>query len=348
VGLAQVAEPRLEDPGDAIVQVRAAGLCGSDLHVYHGRERGLDLGTVMGHELVGEVVELGRGVEGLRVGDRVASPFSTSCGDCFFCQAGLPARCPRGQLLGWVEGGRGLHGAQAERVRVPLASSTLVRVPEGVSDVAALLAGDVLATGWYGIEQAEGGAGRTVAVVGCGPVGLMACLAAVELGAERVLAVDAVPSRLELAARLGAEPLALAAEPATRVREATGGRGADAVVEAVGSPAALRLAFELARPGATLASVGVHTETALAIAPGELYAKNLTLRSGRCPARRLMPMLFERMPRLAAAVESIVSHHLSLERGPEGYERFARRDPGWTKVLLWPDGSVPAGSAAPG
>ncbi|HEX5760544.1 MAG TPA: alcohol dehydrogenase catalytic domain-containing protein, partial [Thermoanaerobaculia bacterium] len=259
-----------------MVRVRAAGVCGSDLHVYRGAETGLDAGTVMGHELAGEVVATGRAVAGFRLGDLVVSPFTTSCGACFYCAIGLTARCVRGQLLGWVEDGRGLHGAQAELVRVPLADSTLVRVPEGAALEEALLAGDVLATGWFAAESA-GAAGRTLAVVGCGPVGLMAVLAAREQGAARVFALDGVPERLALAARYGGEPIDVSGGGAAeRVREATDGRGADAAVEAVGSPAATRLAFDLVRPGATIAAVGVHTERHLAIAAGEAYDKNLT------------------------------------------------------------------------
>jgi threonine dehydrogenase-like Zn-dependent dehydrogenase len=145
-----VPDPALRDPGDVIIQVRAAAVCGSDLHVYRGLEAGLDAGTVMGHEFVGEIVDVGKGVERFRRGDLVVSPFTTSCGTCFYCRTGLTARCVSGQLFGWVEKGRGLHGAQAELVRVPLADSTLVKVPEGTPTEQALFAGDVLATGWFG------------------------------------------------------------------------------------------------------------------------------------------------------------------------------------------------------
>lgn len=316
--------------------MRVAAVCGSDLHVYRGLETGLDAGTVMGHELAGEVVEAGPGVRGFRPGDLVVSPFTTSCGECFYCRSGLTARCDRGQLFGWVERGSGLQGVQAELVRVPLADSTLVRVPEGTPLEQALFAGDVLATGWFGAETAGAGPGSTLAVVGCGPVGLMAVVAGRELGAERIFALDSVPERLALAGRFGAEPVDVRQDALSLVREATGGRGADSVVEAVGSAAATRLAFELARPGGTLAAVGVHTEPHLAIAPGEAYDKNLTYRAGRAPVRRYMEALLPLIRSRRYDLGSLISHRLPLAEGPRGYDLFDRRLEGCTKVVLLP------------
>jgi threonine dehydrogenase-like Zn-dependent dehydrogenase len=337
IACSTVPDPALLDPGDAIVRVRAAAICGSDLHVYRGLETGLDAGTVMGHELAGEVVEAGPDVTRFRPGDLVVSPFTTSCGDCFYCRLGLTARCVRGQLFGWVEKGRGLHGVQAEHVRVPLADSTLVAVPEGILPEEALFAGDILATGWFGAESAGAAPGRSVAVVGCGPVGLMAVIAARELGAERVFAVDALPDRLALAARWGAEPVDFQAEdPIGRIREETGGRGADAAVEAVGTPQASRLAFELVRPGGTIAAVGVHVEDHLAFAPGEAYDKNLTYRAGRCPARAYMDRLLPLVQSGRYDLTALISHRFTLEQGPHGYDLFDRRVPGCTKVVLLP------------
>jgi threonine dehydrogenase-like Zn-dependent dehydrogenase len=319
-----------------IVRVRVAAVCGSDLHVYRGLETGLDAGTVMGHEFVGEVVEAGPGAHGFRPGDLVVSPFATSCGECFYCRSGLTARCVRGQLFGWVEQGRGLHGVQAELVRVPLAAATLVRIPEDIPLEQALLAGDVLATGWFGAEMAGAGPGSSLAVLGCGPVGLMAAIAGRELGAERVFALDSVPERLALAERFGAEPLDIQRDALAVVREATGSRGADSVVEAVGSPGATRLAFDLVRPGGTLAAVGVHTEPHLAIAPGEAYDKNLTYRAGRAPARRYMEKLLPLIQSRKYDLGSLISHRLPLAEGPRGYDLFDRRLEGCTKVVLLP------------
>jgi threonine dehydrogenase-like Zn-dependent dehydrogenase len=329
-------DPEIRGPGDALVLVEATAICGSDLHVYRGREAGLDAGTVMGHEFAGEVVEVGAAVARFRPGDRVVSPFTTSCGDCFYCRAGLTARCERGQLFGWAEQGEGLHGAQAEAVRVPLADTTLVPVPEGTPLETALLAGDVLATGWFGAESAGAGPGRTVAVVGCGPVGLMAVIAARELGAERIFALDALPERLALAERWGAEPVDVRQAAVETVREAAAGRGADAVVEAVGSPEASRLAFELVRPGGTLAAVGVHTEPHLAISPAEAYDKNLTYRTGRAPVRAYLEKLLPLVRSGRFDLAALFSHRLPLSEGPRGYDLFDRKLEGCTKVVLAP------------
>jgi len=330
-----VPDPGLVDPGDVLVRVEWAGLCGSDLHPYFGREVGLDSGTVVGHEMVGRVVDAGPEVTRFSVGDRVVSPFTTSCGQCFYCRRGLTARCERGQLFGWVERGRGLHGGQAELVRVPLADSTLLAVPEGAAPELALLAGDVLATGFFAASMGGVEPGDTVAVVGCGPVGLMAVLGAREMGAQRVFAVDRVRERLDMAGLYGAEPLdALSMDVSAAVLTATDGRGADAVLEAVGSPAATRLAVDLVRPGGTVAAAGVHTEDHFAFAPGEAYDKNLTYRAGRCPARlwaeKVLPLVAEGRHDLGA----LITHRLPLSEGPEAYRMFAERRDGCVKVLF--------------
>lgn len=337
VRVESVPEPAIEAPSDALVRVVAAGVCGSDLHPYHGRERGLDTGTVMGHELVGEVVAVGSGVTRFSPGDRVVSPFTTSCGSCFYCRRGLTCRCPQGQLFGWVRDGAGLQGAQAERVRVPLADSTLAAVPAEVPAVAALLAGDVLPTGLFAAEQAEVGPGAAVAVLGCGPVGLAAVLACREREAETLFAVDAVAERLELAERFGAVPVDFQrGDPRAVVLAATGGRGADAVLEAVGTPAATRLALDLLRPGGTLAAVGVHTEAAFPFAPAEAYDRNLTYRAGRCPARAYLERALSLLAERGADLGAIFTHRLPLAEGPRGYRIFAGRRDGCIKVALLP------------
>jgi len=337
VAVETVCDPRLEQPTDALVRVSLTAVCGSDLHVYHGRETGLDRGTVMGHEFVGEIVECGREVRGLTVGTRVLSPFTTSCGSCFYCHAGLTARCERGQLYGWVEDGRGLHGAQAEYVRVPCAAGTLVAIPEGVGEAEALLLGDVASTGYFCARQAGVQPGGVYVVLGCGPVGLMAVVGARHLGATDVFAVDAIPERLALAERFGARTLDLGRGDAIeRIREASDGRGADAVLEAVGSSAASRLAVDLVRPGGTVSAVGVHTEPRFAFSPVEAYDKNLTFRIGRCPARSVLEELIPLVRSGRFDLTSIISHDLSLERAVEAYEMFDEKTDGCTKVVLRP------------
>ncbi len=334
VRAAELAAPAIEAPGDAIVRVELAGLCGSDLHPYRGHETGLDAGTIMGHELVGVVEEVGPAVGTLAPGRRVVAPFSTACGSCYFCVSGLSARCERGELLGWRQDGRGLHGAQAEYVRVPLADATLVDVPPGLDIAAALLAGDNLATACYAAEQAQVAPGAVVAVVGCGPVGLCAVFGALAHGASRVFAVDAVAERLQLAESFGAEPLELDAGPLEAVRRATSGRGADAVLECVGSPEATRLAVDLARPGGTVAAVGVHTEEQFAFAPGEAYDKNLVYAAGRCPARRYLERLLSGLGQRRWDPTPIISHRLPLGAAADAYRMFAERRDGCTKVVF--------------
>lgn len=258
-------EPRLEEPTDVLVRVTCAGLCGSDLHIVSGRDRGCRLGTIMGHELVGVVEAAGSEVS-LAPGDRVVAPFTVSCGQCFFCRRGLTGRCERSSGFGFVsEDGRGLQGAQAELVRVPLAASTLVRLPERRPDGTtfdareALFLGDILATAHGCAEAGEIRPGDVVAVVGCGPVGLLCVLAAQLLGAGTVVAVDGVGYRRQKARAFGALAAADGAEAAALVAERTAGRGADAVLEAVGAPPALDLALTLARPGAVVSIAGYHT-----------------------------------------------------------------------------------------
>ena len=337
VRLGSVPEPAVEAPGDALVRVLLSAVCGSDLHVYHGREKGIDPGTVMGHEMVGEVVEVGPEVRSVKPGDRVACPFTTSCGQCFYCTRGLTCRCTEGQLFGWVEGGAGLQGTQAERVRVPLADSTLVPLPDTIGDEEGLLVGDVLPTGYFCADLAGVDDSGVYAVVGCGPVGLMAVAAARHRGAGRVVAIDAVPDRLALAEAFGARALDYRSEsPLEVLREMTEGRGADAVLEVVGSPAATRTAVDLVRPGGVVASVGVHTEEHLAFAPAEAYDRNLTYRTGRCPARHYMERLLPLVCEGGFPLRQVISHRFALEDGPEAYTLFDTKRDGCTKAVLRP------------
>ncbi len=335
VSVDEVDEPKLREPTDALVRVHLAALCGSDLHPYHGRECGLDPGTIMGHEFLGEIVEVGADVGALSVGDQVVSPFTTSCGECFYCQSGLTARCERGQLFGWVEEGRGLHGGQAEWVRVPLADATLMKVPAGTEPEAALLAGDVLSTGFFCAELAAVEPGATVAVIGAGPVGLCGTIAAVERGAARVFVFDAVPERLALAASFGGIPCSIKErDPTQPLFDHTQGRGADCVLECVGSEASTRAAYSVVRIGGTIGAAGVHTEPTFAFSPGEAYDKNLSYRAGRCPARavmnRTLPLVSEgRLP-----LSTLFSHRVPLEEGPRAYEIFSAKQQGCTKVLF--------------
>src|SRR6187397_3301794 len=191
-----VSEPQILEQTDAIIQITLSGICGSDLHVYHGRETGIDEGTVMGHEFVGTVIETGNAVRKFYKGSRVISPFTTSCGECFYCRIGLTCRCEKGSLFGWVEKGKGLDGAQADYVRVPMADSTLLPLSADLNEKKGLLLGDVFSTGYYCAENATIANKNIYVVIGCGPVGLMAIIAAKHLGAETLFAVDTIPARL--------------------------------------------------------------------------------------------------------------------------------------------------------
>jgi threonine dehydrogenase-like Zn-dependent dehydrogenase len=249
----------------------------------------------------------------------------------------LSARCVEGQLFGWVQGGRGLHGAQAERVRVPLADGTLCRVPDDLDANAALLLCDVLPTGHFGALQAGVRSGGTYAVIGCGPVGLAAIAGSRELGAGCVYAIDAVDARLAFATRLGAIAVNARDErPRDAVAGATEGRGVDAVIEAVGSPDASRLAWDLVRPGGTIAAVGVHHEAAFPFSPAQAYDRNLTYRIGRCPARSLMEGLIPWAQREAATLAALVTHRIPLDGGVEAYEAFDAKRDGCIKVAFEP------------
>lgn len=285
-----IADPKIIQPSDVVVKVKCCAICGSDLHVYHGRETGLDVHTCLGHEFAGEIVEVGKAVKSVRMGDAVISPFSVSCGECFYCQIGLTSRCVKSQLFGWVQDGIGLHGGQAEYVRVPLADSSLMKLPDGVSIEEGVLAGDIISTGFYSAKQAQVKPRGTYVVMGCGPVGLMAILGARFYGAEKIYAVDREAFRLKLAGQFGAIPINTSTMDAVHLlADASDGRGADAVLEAIGSEFSLQLSYQLVRPGGIISSVGVCNDKFFPFSPVEAYNKNLTFITGRCPARAMMP-----------------------------------------------------------
>ena len=303
--------------------------------MYYEREKGIDPGTAMGHEFAGEIVEVGSSVHHLRRGDRVMSPFTTSCGHCYYCRIGLTCRCVQSQLFGWREKGHGLHGGQAEYVRVPLAESTLMKVPDGVSMEEALLLGDVMSTGFFCARQAEVKESGVYVVVGCGPVGLMAVLGAREMGARTIFAVDTVAERLDKAEEFGASPInSLSDHVVDRIREASEGRGADGILEAVGNHQAVRTAIELVRPGGIIASVGVCNDAHLAFSPVEAYDKNLTYKIGRCPARFMMDQLIPLVQMKKYNIASIFTHRMNLKDGQKGYDIFSGKKDHCLKVLL--------------
>lgn len=332
-----VKDPAITNPTDVVVKVKCCAICGSDLHVYHGRESGLDTHTCMGHEFAGEIVEVGKNVKSLHVGDWVISPFSVSCGQCFYCKIGLTSRCVKSQLFGWVEKGAGLHGGQAEFVRVPMAESSLMKLPDSVSVEEGVLAGDIISTGFYSAKQAQVKPNGVYVVMGCGPVGLMAILGARTYGAEKIYAVDREPFRIKMAERFGAIPIDTSKMDAVQtVQDASEGRGADAVLEAIGSEFSLRLSYQLVRPGGIISSVGVCNDKILPFSPVQAYDKNLTFITGRCPARAMMPGILTLIQQKKFSFTDIITHRMSLKDGAEGYSIFASKRDDCLKVLLTP------------
>lgn len=337
-------EPQVLDPGDAVVEVELAGLCGSDLHPYRGNEVGIEAGTTMGHEFTGRVVEIGSAVRRIRPGDRVLSPFSTACGVCGPCRRGLSSRCQQGALFGWIEHGRGLEGAQAQFVRVPLADSTLLVREPTLSAVEALLLGDVVATGFHTAVRGGVDAASTVAVLGLGAVGLAAVLACRQRGAASVVGLDAVPERLELAAAFGATVVPIAADGRTRtqeeivdeVRRLTDPEGVAVALDAVGSPQATELAVALLRPGGVLSIAGVHTEPHFAVSPAAAYDRNLTFCIGRCPVRSHLEELCQLQTAERMPIERLVTHRIPLREAGAAYRMFDERRDGCIKVLFEP------------
>jgi len=326
-------EPTLTDPRDALVRIEASGICGSDLHIYHGRVR-IEPGFILGHEFVGTVLEAGEQVSRVAPGDRVLGCFHTACGTCFFCLRGAYHECDAKRTFGHGANMGDLPGTQAERALVPAADLTLRRVPDGLPDEVALFAGDVMGTGYHAIDEGNVRPGDSVAVIGLGPVGLCAVQAAVAAGAGPVVAIDSVPARLRMAARFGATPVHLREQsPRDEVRRLTGGRGVELAVDAVGHPEALELAIRLARKAGCVAAIGVYAERA-EVHMGLVWIKGVTLRAG--PANvighvdRVLAMLAAR----TLDPSPLVSHRMALADAPEAYRLYDRREA--LKIVLTP------------
>jgi 2-desacetyl-2-hydroxyethyl bacteriochlorophyllide A dehydrogenase len=320
-----VPEPEIGHPQDAVVQVLASGICGSDLHIYHGRVP-VEQGFTIGHEYVGTVAEVGSDVERVAVGDLVLGCFHSACGTCVACVRGDYHRCQRGRTFGHGSHLGNLPGAQAERLLVPRANLTLRRVPEGMSPDVALFAGDVMGTGYHAIAHAGTRAGDTVAVLGLGPVGLCAVQAARASGAAQVFAIDTVQARLELARSFGATAVHLTEEdPKGVVRGATERLGVDVVVDAVGDPGPLGLAISLCRDAGTVSGIGAYAgrgEVTLGLA----WLKGLTVRLGLANVIAHVDRVLAMMSAGILDPSPLVTHHMSLEQAPEAYALYDRRE----------------------
>lgn len=377
-----VPEPRLEHPNDAIVRLTASAICGTDLHFVRGTMPGLKEGRILGHEGVGVVEEVGENVRNLEPGDRVVIPSTVGCGTCSYCRAGYYAQCdhanPNGDgtaFFGGPEDAGGLDGLQAEYARVPYANVGLVQLPDEVSDDEAILVSDIFPTGYMAAELAEIAPGNVVCVLGCGPVGQFAIWSAFHLGAGRVIAVDAIPDRLEAARKLGAETVDFEADdPVELVAEMTRDIGPDRVIDAVGvdadrppgsdqaeefdraieqlvperAPAgerwqpgsgptqALQWAVEIVAKAGTVTLIGVYPPSVESFPIGASMMKNLTLTMGNCNHRRYMPRLLELVRSGVIDPTTLITRQEQLLSAVEAYEEFDRRHPGWLKVELQP------------
>ena len=330
VRVAEREEPRIVEPGDALIRVSAACVCGSDLWPYRGIEA-VDRPTPMGHEYVGIVEEVGSEVTTIKPGQFVVGSFFASDNTCEICRAGYQTSCVNREILGTA------GGAQAERMRVPLADGTLVATPEVppadlIPDF--LAASDVLGTGWFGAVAAEVGPGKTVAVVGDGAVGLCGVLAAQQLGADRIIAMSRHEARQQLARDFGATDIVTERgdEGVERIKELTGGLGAHSVIEAVGTQQAMMQAIRSARPGGHVGYVGVSHDVSLA---GEdLFMSHVHLHGGPAPVRRFLPDLMERIWQRKINPAKVFDLELPLDEAAAGYRAMDTRKA--TKVLLRP------------
>jgi threonine dehydrogenase-like Zn-dependent dehydrogenase len=377
IGLEDVSEPKVQDPMDAIVRITTSAICGTDLHFVHGSVPGMREGQILGHEAVGEVVDIGNNVRNFKAGDRVVVPSSISCGYCVYCRAGYQAQCdnanPGGIRAGTAYYGGpiaagGFDGLQAEYARVPFASTSLVGVPAEVPDAEAIMLSDIMPTAWFAARLADVRPGATVAVFGCGPVGQLAIRSAQLQGADRVIAVDRVPDRLDAARRAHAETVNFDSDdPVAIIEELTGGTGVDRVIDAVGidaqSPAsarkrhdggnaqeasfapgdapdqALQWAVRSVAKAGTIAVIGVYPPTMDSFPIGLVMNKNVSVNAGNCNHRRYIPELLSMTANGTLDPATVLTDQVPMTDVPNAYREFDRHEPGWLKVALkWRDG----------
>jgi 2-desacetyl-2-hydroxyethyl bacteriochlorophyllide A dehydrogenase len=326
-------EPELTSPDEAIVTVEASGVCGSDLHIYHGRIE-IEPGFTIGHEFVGTVIAVGDSVTRVEIGDRVLGCYCSACGECFYCLRGDFHKCDHGRVFGHGKALGSLQGAQADVVLVPNADLTLRRIPAGLSHDNALFAGDVMGTGYHAVVETGVTTGETVAVLGLGPVGLCAVQAAVAAGAETVIAIDSVEERLNMARSFGALPVHLTEEdPRAVAKRVSDGRGVDAAIDAVGHPDALELACRLTRKAGTVSATGVYAER-IEVHMGIVWIKALTLKTGHANVIKHVDPVLRAMVDGKLDPSPLVTHRMRLEQAPEAYETYDRREA--LKIVLTP------------
>lgn len=379
VRVEDVPEPKILDSRDAIIKITSTAICGSDLHLLDGYMPTMESGDILGHEPMGEVVEVGSGVNNLKVGDRVVVPFTISCGECFFCRKGLYSACdvsnPNAKIAAEVMGHSpagifgyshltgGFAGGQAEFLRVPFADVGPLKIPDGIEDEKVLFLSDVFPTGYMAAENAEIEEGDTVAVWGLGPVGQFAVKSAWMFGAGRVIGIDNVPERLEMAEREGSAETINFDEVNVydTLQEMTGGRGADRCIDAVGCealaggtpdgtldavktatfmatdrPHVIRQTIWCCRKGGTISTPGVYVGAGDKIPIGAFMNKGLTWKTGQTHMQKYMQPLLEKIEAGEIDPSFIITHRMSLEDAPRGYEMFKHKQDNCIKVVLKP------------
>jgi threonine dehydrogenase-like Zn-dependent dehydrogenase len=372
-----VPDPKILNQRDAIIQVSSTAICGSDLHLYDGYVISTMPGDIFGHEFMGEVVEVGREVTNLKVGDRVVVPFPISCGNCVPCQQGNYSLCENSNPNAWMAEKMfghsvcgifgyshltgGFAGGQAEYVRVPFADVGPFKVPDGLTDEQALFLSDIFPTGYMGAEMCDIKPGDTIAIWGCGPVGQFAIRSAFMLGAERVIAIDRVPERLRMAQASGAETLSMEEIQVNEaLKDMTGGRGPDAVIDAVGMEAhghgphflydrvkqatrmetdrayALRECIQACKSGGIVSVIGVYSGFVDKFPMGTVMNRSLTIKSGQTHVHRYMQPLMDRI--LAGEIDPsfVVTHKMTLDQAPLAYKLFRDKQDECIKVVLKP------------
>jgi threonine dehydrogenase-like Zn-dependent dehydrogenase len=374
-----VPDPEIINPRDAIIKITSTAICGSDLHLYDAYIPTLQAGDILGHEFMGEVVETGP-KSTLKKGQRVVVPFTIACGSCFFCEKHQYSACPNGNpadnqdisdqlwghpaagLFGYSHMTGGYPGGQAEYVRVPFSDVGPIVIPDGVDDDKVLFLSDILPTGWMAAENCDIEPGDTVAVWGCGPVGLFAIQSAFLMGAHRVIAIDHFPTRLTLAKQMGAETINYEESKVYEaLMEMTGGIGPDAVMDAVGleshgffadnvldqikastflgteRPHVLRQAIIACRKGGRVSVPGVYGGFVDKFPMGAFMEKGLTMKTGQTHVQHYMPGLLNAIMEDKIDTTFLISHRMALEDAPKGYDMFKNQQNEVTKVVLKPD-----------
>ncbi|MDF2535170.1 MAG: theronine dehydrogenase-like Zn-dependent dehydrogenase [Bacillales bacterium] len=364
VQVKNVGDPEIIHPDDVIIKVTSTAICGSDLHLIHGMVPNLEKGSILGHETMGIVEEIGKDVHKVKKGDRVIVPFPVSCGHCWFCEHDLSSQCDEsntngeaGGFFGYTKTYGGYDGGQAEYLRVPFANFGPKFVPEHLTDEQVLFATDILPTSLWGVEMSGVKSGDTVVILGCGPVGLLSIKWAIYMGAKRVIAVDCVQYRLNHAKKYGVETVHLDEHSNTGefIKEITHG-GADIVIDCVGmdgkmttfekietllklqggSKSAIEIATQAVRKGGTVSLVGVYGARYNLFPLGDFFARNITLKMGQCPAHTYSDRIIDLISAGKFDATDIITHILPLEKGSHAYEIFDKKLDNCIKVILKP------------